>query len=358
MSQGRMRVIERLPRPLRRAGVLVARTARSTVEDRVPGLAAEAAFFALLSLPPLLLAIVGSIGYIAELLGPEARADIEAVVLSIPAAFLAPETFQIVETLLVDVLAEGRLEIVSLGFLVSLWGGSRAVNVYLVALPIAYDVEEPRPMWRRRLLAYVLTLGGSLVLAVVIPALVLGPELLLDLFGRVLPGPIDEAVGQAFALAFWPTLVVLTVLLITVLYDLGVPWQTPLRRDLPGAVLAMVIWVLGGAALRFYADTAIRGDDIYGPLATPLVLLLWMYVTAIAVLLGGELNAQIERLWPHAREEQPAGDEPAGDAAADEQAAEDERAEDGRDEPSEDVRESDTRPIETRAPSGKPDDVE
>lgn len=297
MSDMIERVAHRLPGPARPVWELGAGTVRSTIDDRAYGMAAEAAFFAVLSLPALMLAMVGSIGFIATLLGPETRQEIEAVVIGIPATFLAPDTMSALRPYLETILEEGRGGVVSVGFLIAIWGGSRAVNVALETLTIAYDVEDPRPTWRRRLLAYVLTLGGAVVGAVVVPALVVGPALVR----WVVPGPLDAAAETAAGLAFWPILVLVLVLVIAGLYDVGVPWNTPFVRDLPGAVLAMLLWVAGAAALRLYADLAIRDDEIYGPLATPLVVLLWFYVTAFAVMLGAELNSEIEKRWPHAQ---------------------------------------------------------
>jgi membrane protein len=296
MSRPDDRLAERLPRPLTSAWILTRRTVTGTINDRVHGLAAEAAFFAILSLPPMLLAVVGSIGYIAGLLGPEATERVAEVVIGIPETFLAAETMETLRPMLEEVLVEGRAGIASFGFLIALWGGSRAINVYLETLAIAYRVEDPRPTWRRRVLAYALTVAGALVGALVIPALVMGP----DLVALLAPGPLDTAAQTAARMVFWPSVILVTVLMLTALYHVGVPWETPFWRDIPGAALAMLLWLLGGVALRMYADMTLRGEEtIYGPLATPLVVLLWLYVTSFAVLLGAEFNAEIERMWPH-----------------------------------------------------------
>jgi membrane protein len=287
---------ERAPRALRPVSMLAVRTVRSSIEDRVHGLAAEAAFFSLLSIPPLLLAVIGSIGYVADMLGPGVRADIEAVILGAPAAIFTPDTMDVIRPVLEDILREGRGDVVSIGFLIALWAGSRAVNVFLEATSIAYDVEQPRTMFRRRALAYVITLAGSVLVIILVPALVLGPDVVAWLFGA-LPVPLDLA--EIARRAFWPVVVVVTVLSLTAFYDVGVPWETPLRRDLPGAVIAMLALVLGGGALRLYAGYSLETqDNVYGPLATPLVIILYVYVASFAVLIGAELNAEVERLWP------------------------------------------------------------
>lgn len=290
---------ERAPGALRPVSVLAVRTVRSSIEDRVHGLAAEAAFFSLLSIPPLLLAVIGSIGYVADVLGPGVRADIEAVILGAPAAIFTPDTMDVIRPVLEDILGEGRGDVVSIGFLIALWAGSRAVNVFLEATSIAYHVAEPRTMFRRRALAYVITLVGSVLVIIIVPALVLGPDIVAWLFGA-LPLPIDLV--EVARRAFWPVVVITTVLSLTAFYDIGVPWETPLRRDLPGAIVAMLVLVLGGGVLRLYAAYSLETQNsVYGPLATPLVIILYVYVASFAVLLGAELNAEIEELWPSRR---------------------------------------------------------
>lgn len=307
-------VAERLPGPLGSAWVLSARTARSSIDDRVHGLAAEAAFFSLLSIPPLILAVVGSIGFVADILGARIREDVEALVFSAPAAVFTPEAMELIRPVLEEVLHEGRGDVVSIGFLIALWAGSRAVNVFLEATNFAYHVESGRSLIRRRALAYGMTLGGSVLVILLVPALVLGPDLVGWLL-EPLPGAFDDAAVLAAERAFWPVVVIVTLLALTAFYDIAVPWQTPLRRDVPGALLALLVLVLGSGALRIYAAYAVAGEGgVYGSLATPLVLILYVYVAAFAVLLGAELNAAVERLWPYQDDELMAEEWPPDDA--------------------------------------------
>ncbi|MDP9021122.1 MAG: YihY/virulence factor BrkB family protein [Actinomycetota bacterium] len=291
------RIEHRLPVGMRPAWRLAVRTAGEIVDDRVTGLAAEAAFFALLSFVPLLLALLGAVGWVLDLLGAEATAEINRLVYGVPRTFLSARTFDAYRQIAEEILAGGRGSVVSVGFVVALWGGSRAVNAFLEAINIAYDLERPRSLWRRRLLALGITVAGAVLGALVVPALVLGPRLLRWL----VPGPLVVVVpGWVATAGFYLALAVVTVALIATFYHVAVPWHTPWLRDLPGAVVGMVLWLLGAGALRTYIAFSFRGDNLYSSFAAPLAVMLWLFVTAFAVLLGAELNAEIEKMWPHA----------------------------------------------------------
>jgi membrane protein len=285
------RLTARLPGPVASVVRVGVRTVTDSLADRVPGLAAEAAFFAVLSLPPLLLAVLGGIGY--------AALEVEGVVRvieNLAGQVLREQTVQqLVEPAVRRLLEDGQAEVLSIGVVLALWSGSRATSTYITAVTIAYDVEDPRPPWRRRLLAFVVTVAGALLGVVLLPALVLGPELVTVLTPTALRVLDPVVVGL-----YWVTVGCTAVAMIASFYHVAVPWDTPWRRDLPGALLAMSLWMAGSYGLRYYADITIRGEgSVYTGIAAPLVVLLWLYVTAMAVLLGAELNAEIEKLWPH-----------------------------------------------------------
>ncbi len=289
-------VLERLPRPAQQAWRLTDRTRREIVDDRVPGLAAEAALFTLISLPALLLVVLGSLGFVAHALGPAGSAELQRIVFDLPRSVLSPRTYDAYAGLAGRVLEHGRADVVSIGALLSLWTGSRAVNRYLETITIAYDIER-RAGWQRRLLALGLTLAGLLGAVAVLPLLVLGPKLI----ERIAPAAAAQSTLDVLGLLYWPGIVALVLVALASLYHVGVPWRTPWRRDLPGAVLAMTLWLLASGALRAYLAVSVRDDAVYGQLGTPIAVVLWLYVTAFAVLLGAELNAEIEKMWPSRR---------------------------------------------------------
>lgn len=284
----------RLPHPLQQTCRLIGRTARGTIDDRVPGLAAEAALFTLISLPALLLAVVGSLGFVAAALGPAGRDGFRQLVLGIPKSFLSDPTYASYQQLVDTVLTETRGGVVSVAIVLSIWTGSRAVNRYLETMTIAYDVD-PRPAWRRRLLALGLTLGLLIGAGAVLPPMVFGPRIVKWLA----PASVEDTTLQTLHLLFWPSIIVVLIIGLATMYHVGVPWQTPWRRDLPGALLAMAIWLLASAGLRTYLAVSIRNDAVFSQLAVPIAVVLWLYITAFAVLLGAEFNASIERMWPH-----------------------------------------------------------
>jgi membrane protein len=152
-----------------------------------------------------------------------------------------------------------------------------------------YGLGGRRGIIRTRALSFSLYVVALLIGSIVIPLILAGPTLL----GRILPDQVDFLNSL-----YWPVASVLSVLSLTLLYHISVPAHTPWRRDLPGALLTLVIWVLGSFVVRWIISISVGGASIYGPLAAPIVLMIWLYVLAIAVLIGAALNAAIESFWP------------------------------------------------------------
>jgi membrane protein len=125
---------------------------------------------------------------------------------------------------------------------------------------------------------------------IVLPLVLAGP----DAVNVVIPQRVDF-LNQLY----WPVVTILSAGFLNTLYHLSVPVRTPWVSDLPGAFLALSIWILGSFVLRWILQSTVGGTSIYGPLAAPIAVLLWLYLTAIAVLIGAALNAVVDRLWPH-----------------------------------------------------------
>ena len=269
---------------------LTSDTVATCFRYRVTGLAAEAGFFALLSLPPLLLGLVGSIGYLGNWLGEDTVAEVQERIIDVAGQVLTADSVRdVIEPTLRDVFEGGRFDIISIGFLIALWSGSRALNVFIDTISIMYGLGGRRGIIRSRVFSFSLYIVALLIGIIVVPLVLVGPTLLADL----LPDQVNF-----LNLLYWPVATLLSVISLTSLYHISVPVRTPRRRDLPGAVLTMLIWYLGSFVIRWIISASVGGASIYGPLAAPIVLMIWLYVLAIAMLIGAALNAAIEKRWP------------------------------------------------------------
>lgn len=273
--------------------LVVIRTVRAIMRARVVGLAAESAFFSLLSLPSLLLGLIGTLGHLSPVLGGDTVTEIRTWLLDLAATALTRSTVDsLVAPMVDDFLGGAQGGILSVTFVVSLWSGSRAMNVFIDAITIAYGLDGLRGYVRQRVLAFVAYLGGLLFALVVLPVLVAGPNIV----HRLLPATVGH-----LGFAYWPVVGLLSTAAVTLLYMLSTPVRTPLWRYLPGALVAMAILVTGSVLLRVYLDASFGEVSIYGSLAAPIAILAWLWIMAAAVLTGSALNAEIDAMWPTTR---------------------------------------------------------
>jgi len=270
---------------------VVGSTVGSCLRYRVTGLAAEAAFFAILSFPPLVFGLAGSIGFFAEEFGVARVAGFQLRIEDAASRVLTDQTVtDVVEPTLDDVLSgDIRFDVISIGFVLALWSGSRALNVFVDTITIMYGLGGRRGIVRTRALSFSLYVIALILGVVAVPLVLAGPSLVGDLLT-----PETEWLGRLY----WPTVLVLTVAFITTLYHASVPVRTHWRSDVPGAVLTLVIWLFGSWGLRETLQGAVGSTSIYGPLATPILVLIWLYLLSIAVLIGAALNASFDRVFP------------------------------------------------------------
>ncbi|GAA2161530.1 hypothetical protein GCM10009845_11690 [Pedococcus bigeumensis] len=273
------------------AARLTVETIRVCLRYRVTGLASEAGFFMLLSLPPLVLGLFGGVGYVGGWLGNDIVNDLIKGIQDFSSQFLVANVVdQIILPTANDVLQNGRGDLISLGFLLSIWSGSRALNVFVDTISIMYGQSGERGIVRTRALSLTLYFLSLLVGIIVIPLVVIGPSWLGDL----LPQEV-----HFLTYLYWPVVSMLAVASIATLFHISTPRRSPWLRDVPGAVLTLVIWVLASFVLRGTLTASVSGGtSIYGPLSTPIVLLIFLYALAIAVLIGAALNAAIRAMWP------------------------------------------------------------
>jgi len=284
-------VLRRL-RALEVVWALTRETVAVCLRYRVTGLASEAGFFALLSLPPLILGLVAGVGYVGEALGADTVGEVQRQIATYAREVFASDTIvSTVTTSIDDVLSRGRLDLLSLAFALSLWSGSRVLNVFIDTISIMYGQGGERGIVRTRLLSFSLYTVAVIVGAVVLPLVLLGPSLLQ----QILPEQV-----QFLLSLYWPVLSLLTLASLASLFHVSTPRRSAWVRELPGAALTLVIWVVASFVLRLVIGASVGGTSIYGPLAASIVVLIWLYFLAIAVLIGAALNAAARDLWPPA----------------------------------------------------------
>ncbi|MGH3587053.1 MAG: YihY/virulence factor BrkB family protein, partial [Pseudonocardia sp.] len=148
-------------------------------------------------------------------------------------------------------------------------------------------------LWQRTL-AILLYVVGLAIGIVLLPVAALGPERVLPL----LPDGLEPAARAVVNVGYYPVVGIVLVLALTTLYKIALPFKMPWRRGLPGALLAAVVFLVGVTGLRWYLDWITSTGYTYGALAAPIAFLLGMFFIALSVILGAQLNAAIQTVWP------------------------------------------------------------
>jgi membrane protein len=260
------------------------RTVRETKRDNLSDLAAGLTYYALLSIFPMLLAVLSILGLFGE---SATRPLIDNL------RELAPGSARdtAVENLQRSQGAAGVLFVVSVAG--ALWSASKYVAAFMRAANVIYEVDEGRPIWKK----IPVRLGMTVVLALAMVAATVAVVVTGDLARQAgdLLG-LDDTAVTVWSWAKWPVAIVLVALLLALLY-----WAAPNVRHpgfrwlTPGAVLAIVVWVAGSVGFTIYLANFNSYNKTYGALAGVIIFLVWLWITNLGVLLGAELNAELER---------------------------------------------------------------
>lgn len=284
---------------------VIVRLWRGVVQDRVSGLAAEMAFFALLSFVPLLVAVGAGLGYMERVIGEEQVRQAETAIIGGVAVVFSPDlTSEVIAPLVQGLLSQQRGGLAVGSLVVTIYLASRVFTATIRALDLAYRVENQRGLVQQRALAVLLSLAAVIVFVLMLAFLVVGP--LLG-GGRALSAQLGlgDVFATLWAVGRWPLLVVCVVGFLSLLYRVGPHVDHRLRDCLPGAVLGVVLWVLVSVGFRLYLEvggpqTPQFGDQeeealrVAGRMVGAVVAaVLWIYLSGVTMLVGGELNAEL-----------------------------------------------------------------
>jgi membrane protein len=268
-------------------GGVLKRTVTEFKEDNLTDWAAALTYYGILSIFPALLALVSVLGLIGES-ATQPLLDNLATVAPGPAQEIVTSAIQNLQQ---SQGAAGILFIVGLAG--AIWSASGYVAAFMRASNAIYDVGEGRPVWKTLPLRVVLTVVLVVLLAICAVAVVLTGGL-AEQAGKLL-GIGDTAV-TVWDIAKWPVLIVLVSLMFAILY-----WAAPnvkqpgFRWVSPGGLLAVIIWIIASAAFAFYVANFASYNKTYGALGGVIIFLVWLWISNIAVLLGAEFNAELQR---------------------------------------------------------------
>jgi membrane protein len=261
--------------------------------DRVLGLAAETAFFSVLSLFPGLLIATGLLSLLGLFMGEEGAERVEQRVTETLDLILTEQASDTVEAVegLFDGSYGGLLTFASLGALVTISG---AWAVLVEALNLAYNTEERRSWWRRRLLGLALGLATVLVVVVALAVVVVGP-----LFGRGEQLADFIGLGKVFQVSWdllrLPLLFATLTAWLMLVYHVAPNRRTPWNHGLPGALATAVLWLVATIGFHLYLRIAGGRNPVLGAFGGGAIVMMWVYLLSVALLLGGELNEVLAR---------------------------------------------------------------
>ena len=267
------------------------RTLSKSWDDSIFSESAQAGFWSALSLPPLLLGLLGALAYVAPLFGADMLPTIEHQVISTAHSLVSPSVVnEIIEPTIRDIAHNARGEVVSLGFLISLWAGSSAISAFVDSVVEAHDQTPLRHPVRQRLFALFLYLVGLVVVVVAAPFVVVGP--------RKVAEHIPVSLANVLRYGYYPALIFSLMVGVMILYRVSLPVPLPSHRLIFGAILATAVFVIATLGLRVYLRWITSTGYTYGALSTPIAFLLFAFFAGFAIMLGAELNAAIQEEFP------------------------------------------------------------
>ncbi|MDF9763559.1 membrane protein [Peribacillus simplex] len=252
-------------------------------EDRVTGLAAEQAYYYLLALFPLLILLLSTLPYL--------NIDIQTALDTIK-TFMPTETLEVIEKNIINILSERNGGLLTFGFLGTIWSASNGMNAFIHSMNIAYDVEETRNFLKARFISIMLTLGLVVAFIVMLGLPVFG-KVIIDILQQVIP--IPEEMQILFSLLRWVIAVAVISLVLTFLYRFAPNKSFPIKHVIPGAVTATVLWLGISLGFSFYVSNFANYSSTYGSLGGVIILMLWLYLSGLIFVIGGEINAILHR---------------------------------------------------------------
>jgi membrane protein len=270
---------------------LAQRTWRESADDDVLGLAAQLSYYFFLALFPAILFLLALASFftlsnitddVSRSLGP----------------FVSPQVVELIQEQMRRLANNQNGGLLTFGVGAALWSSSAALVAIVGALNRAYDIDEGRPWWKVRLVAIGLTFGVALLVLVALSLVLVGP-MVAEKLGRV------TGWGAPFEWTWlvlqWPLVFGLITTGIGLIYYFGPDAEQDWAWITPGAVVATILWLVASLIFKLYIANFTNYEASYGAVGAVIVILLWFYVSGIAILVGAEVNAEIEHASPYGK---------------------------------------------------------
>jgi membrane protein len=266
-------------------GVELGRRVWSEVwEDEVLDRGAALSYYFLFALFPALL-------FLTALLGLLPSGDLMARLMGYAGEVLPPDVGSLIQKTLAEVQRGARGGLVSVGAVAALWAASAGMASIMSALNIAYDVPDTRPWWKRRAIAVGLTAMFSIFTVTALVLMVFGPRIAHAVASLAGLGPVFTGVWRVLE---WPVAAIIVLTGIALVYYLAPAVDQRWYWVTPGSAFAVATWLLASIGLRLYIDYAGDFNATYGSIGGVILLLLWLYLAGVTLLVGAEINSEIE----------------------------------------------------------------
>lgn len=268
-------------------GQLAKRVWNEIQEDEVFGRAAELSYYFLLALIPFLIFLTSIIGIVVGS-GTGTRHEL----FNYLGRVMPPSAFQLIDSTMLEISSASSGSKLSFGILAALWAASNGLSAITTSLNTAYDLKETRPWWKQRLTAIGLTVVLSVLIISALLLVVAGGKIAEWLASAYGFGPVFPLIWK---IVQWPVVLACIILAFALIYYFAPDFRKQSWKWLtPGAAIGVALWLLVSIGFRVYLNFFNSYSATYGSLGAVIILMLWLYFTGAAVLVGGEINSEIE----------------------------------------------------------------
>lgn len=271
---------------------ILTRTVREAMADNIFGMSAQLAYYFFFALFPALLLLIAMASYFPQ------QALIDQIFKSM-GGFAPPAALAIITEQIQKISQAKPSGLLTFGVAAAIWSCSSAMSAIINTLNNAYDIDEGRPWWKVQLTATVLTLGVALFILVSFALVIIGPTMATKIAVWMHLGPVFE---WTWKILQWPVVFALASTGIVLVYYFAPDAEQDWVWLTPGSVFATTLWLIASLAFKYYVVNITDYAATYGAIGSVMVLMLWFYISGAVILLGAEMNAEIEHASPYGKE--------------------------------------------------------